>query len=89
MLFVLSITTYMIDSNLVEDNKKPIFIFHTTCLNDGGTQIYYGFGYQIINWNIIGENENIILKGIEKHYLLDIVDPIKGPNIKLNETEEN
>jgi len=47
-----------IDSYRFFNNKKPLFILKTTQLLDGGTTFYHGPGYEFVDWNILGyDNE--------------------------------
>jgi len=88
LLFTLSLLSYTWDNSRVKDGQKPIFIFHIDSMNDGGTNIYYGLGYQIIDWNTISDDGTHILSGIETHYLFGMINPLyEGPTIRLNEKE--
>lgn len=45
------VITYKIDSTLVEQDKRPIFVLEKERYKDGGTTEYRGLGYQVIKWN--------------------------------------
>ena len=60
-------------------------------LNDGGTTIYYGVGYQLIDWKIIDSEEIIKIKykvGKELHVLRYINPLTDKPNVELEIVEE-
>ncbi|ADL50034.1 hypothetical protein [Clostridium cellulovorans] len=63
--------TYRIDSNLVNQDKKPIFVVKKDLYKDGGTTDYRGLGYQVIAWNRITAN------GTESGYEI-----YKSPNFR-------
>ena len=89
LLFTLSLLSYMWDNRRINDGQKPIFIFHIDSMNDGGTNIYYGLGYQIIDWNTISDDGTHISSGVESHYLFGMINPLhEGPTIRLNENEK-
>lgn len=48
--------TYRIDSNLVNQDKKPIFVVSKALYKDGGTTDYRGLGYQVIMWHRMTDN---------------------------------
>lgn len=57
-------------------------IFHTDSINDGGTKVYYGLGYQIIVWNQLSDDGNEILSKIEAHFIIGIIDPLNDKEDK-------
>ena len=80
-----------IDYNRFMDGKIPIFIINKDILNDGGTTIYYGVGYQLIDWKIIDSEEIIKIKykvGKELHVLRYINPLTDKPNVELEIVEE-
>jgi len=50
MLICVSLVTYNIDKQRALNGETPKFIISKNGMNDGGTVMYYGFGYQIITW---------------------------------------
>lgn len=50
------VITYRIDSTLVEQDKRPIFVIEKARYKDGGTTEYRGLGYQVIKWNKLTNN---------------------------------
>ena len=91
ILICVSLVTYNIDKRRVFNDETPKFIISKNGMNDGGTGIYYGLGYQIIKWKCMhgnyGENfdddEGYYYVGIECHYLFEMIDPVQGPSIEL------
>lgn len=81
--FIISLGTYFVDSKRIVNDKIPIFILHTDHLDDGGTTVYYGFGYQLIHWKRLTEITNQYLTGIETHYLFGWNNPLNDPKIEL------
>lgn len=45
-----------IDMERFQSGKKPLFIIREDNIEDGGTTVYYGIGYQLISWRKMGEN---------------------------------
>ena len=88
LLFIVSISTYLIDSHRIENNQPPIFILHTNRYDDGGTISYFGFGYQLIKWKRSASEDDYskgieFLVGIEKHYLFGIRGYVDEPQVEL------
>lgn len=76
----------LIDVCRFSKGKPPIFIVKSDVLNDGGTKIYYGIGYQMIEWKKIDDTELQkvqYLIGREFHFLFWQIDPKNGPKIEL------
>lgn len=70
----------VIDCIRFQKDESPIFIIKKDVMNDGGTTIYYGVGYQLIDWKIIDGDETATLKykvGKEIH-IFNFVDPLSG-----------
>lgn len=68
---------YRVDSQRVDSGEKPVFCLRKDNFNDGGTVAYYGLGYQIIRYHILGDDPSNIeayYYGIEKHYLIGMRD---------------
>ena len=85
ILFAVSLLFFQWDKARVSAGKKPLFILHTVSLNDGGTNFYYGLGYQIIKWNRFSNDGNTIFVGTECHYIFGMIDPFHEPTVDLNE----
>lgn len=87
ILSVYSVTTFFIDSLLVDSGKKAPFAI-PNYIEDGGTVIYYGLGYQIISWKRLSYSPGYTWQGVEKHYLFGMIDIDDGPTIELQEVPE-
>ena len=86
VLFAASLLFFQWDIARVNAGEKPLFIIHTDSLNDGGTNFYYGLGYQIIKWNRFSNDGNTIFVGTECHYIFGMIDPFHDePTVNLNE----
>lgn len=68
-----------VDMERFQSGKKPLFIIKEDHLNDGGTTVYYGIGYQLISWRQISDDNPGDFVGKECHILFyrDISD---GPS---------
>lgn len=73
--------TYTIDSSLVEQDKRPIFVIKRVMVKDGGTIVYMGFGYQVIKWNRLTDKGAEI--GYEIYKAPNYRDVNDGPTKKL------
>lgn len=51
-----SVLTYGINVQRINNGRQPLFVFHANSVNDGGTKIYYGLGYHIVEWNSMFQN---------------------------------
>lgn len=49
-----------IDYMLSKNNKSPIFTLPLGKYRDGGTVEYYGLGYKIIKYNVIGGRKDTV-----------------------------
>lgn len=68
ILLGLHFITYSVDSKMVSASKDPIFSIRSKpAIKDGGSAIYYGFGYQVIRWHKIEQNTGRRLLGYEIH----------------------
>ena len=85
---IFSIGTYHYDKAMAADGKEPEFVIHMAVINDGGSKVYYGLGYQIIMWNQLTSDSQTKLKDTETHFLFDIVNPLDGPAIRLTPEKE-
>ncbi len=52
---------FVTDLVLVNNNKRPAFVIKTSSSYDGGSSIYYGIGYKVIDYNIIDGYQGIHL----------------------------
>ena len=51
IIILVSVIFFAIDYNRAKSNKAPIFCILKTEVNDGGTKIYLGLGYKVIDFN--------------------------------------
>jgi hypothetical protein len=81
--------TYSFDKTLVENDSQPILCVNIGGVKDNGTRVYYGFGYQIVEWNlkstqiIDGQEVSGISYGYEVHKFPYFVDWKDGTSVKL------
>lgn len=54
ILVMLACIFFTIDLVRVQNQKKPLFCINLVTYRDGGTKEYYGFGYKVIAFNILG-----------------------------------
>lgn len=87
ILSVYSLTTFFIDSSLVDNGKKARFA-KSYYAEDGGTIVYRGLGYQIISWKKMSVPPGYNWEGVEKHYLFGMIDIGDGPTIELQKVPE-
>lgn len=57
VLVVLWVTCFLVDYVRAKMNKSPIFCILETSVNDGGTNIYLGLGYKVIDFHKIVDND--------------------------------
>ena len=84
-VFVLtSVVLYAIDKNRAEKDESPLFSLSKTNVNDGGTVIYYGLGYQIIVYQRLNSQypAGTYDCGVEYHYLFGF-NSTNEPEIEL------
>jgi hypothetical protein len=63
-LFVLLISLFLVDYNRALKDKPPIFAIRYQLYKDGGTSIYLGFGYQVIDYNQLNGRNDVVFKSI-------------------------
>lgn len=51
IIILVSVIFFAIDYNRAKNNETPIFCILKTEVNDGGTKIYLGLGYKVIDFN--------------------------------------
>lgn len=77
---IFSTTTYNINVARLNNNEHPLYVRHINGVNDGGTQIYRGLGYHIIEWSSFFENADLKDEDIEK--------ALENSNLSREEYEE-
>lgn len=68
MILIIPILMYSIDYSLVSIQKRPIFVIKTAMYKDGGTKLYQGLGYKVIDYNQLEGRQDIVFQS----YLLNI-----------------
>lgn len=53
---------FIMDYQRALDDKKPIFVIRTALYKDGGTSIYHGLGYKVIDYNQIEGRKDVVFK---------------------------
>lgn len=86
LLLLICFTLFgVIDIARFYDEKTPLFIIKEEHINDGGTTVYYGVGYQLIAWKKIDSNtiSNIHILVGKEHHVFFYHDINKGPTVNL------
>ena len=52
-ILLLGMLFFAVDTYRIKNDKPPIFAVQYSVLKDGGTTIYIGLGYKIIDYNVI------------------------------------
>ena len=83
-LVCLSLVFHKVDSDLAKQQKKPVFSIAYGHANDGGTTLYLGLGYQIIQWHQLGDEPGYYYIGSETYYWWESgLFPTKSPQVPL------
>ena len=62
VIICLGFSTFLVDSKRVKAGLKPIFVIQEPDLiKDGGTKIYWGIGYKVIDYHIIGGKKGAVI----------------------------
>jgi hypothetical protein len=66
ILFVvlILISPFLVDYNRAKRDKPPIFAIRTNLYKDGGTSIYFGFGYKVIDYNQLDGRKDVVFKSL-------------------------
>ena len=59
ILIILGIIFFIIDYSRVKNNETPLFCILKDEANDGGTKIYLGLGYKVIDFHTLAEYDDI------------------------------
>ena len=59
ILIILGIIFFTIDYSRVKNNETPIFCILKDEANDGGTKIYLGLGYKVIDFHTLAGFDDI------------------------------
>lgn len=55
---------FIVDYNMALKDMPPIFAIRTQLYKDGGTSIYMGLGYQVIDYNQLDGRKDVVFKSI-------------------------
>lgn len=94
MVFIISVTVLLlicfvlfgaVDIIRFRIGKAPVFIIKEEHLNDGGTTVYYGVGYQLIDWKKIDSNviSDIQYRVGREYHIFSCYDVTEGPTVEL------
>lgn len=64
VLLIIPQSVFMIDYNRALKDMPPIFAIRTQLYKDGGTSIYKGLGYQVIDYNQLDGRKDVVFKSI-------------------------
>ncbi|WP_218096301.1 hypothetical protein [Paenibacillus solanacearum] len=64
LVLLLLINIFMLDYLRALNDKKPIFAIRTEIYKDGGTSIYYGLFYKVIDYNQIDGRKDVVFESI-------------------------
>lgn len=80
-LVVLVLLLFLTDFILVKNNRNPIFCIAQSGLQDGGSVIYWGLGYKVINYGTSYDIGSWFLKyDSSKSYMNNLV-PYSGNSL--------
>ncbi len=77
---IYSTTTYNTNIVRLNNGKHPLYVQQINAMNDGGTRIYKGPGYHIVEWSSFVENAHLKDEDIEK--------ALENSNLSKEEYEE-
>lgn len=83
IIIILGVIMFIVDYNKVKNNEKPIFCILEQEVNDGGTKIYLGLGYKVIDFNTLYGFDNMKIGSYFMNYD-DFNDEIEKYNNNLN-----
>ena len=59
IIILLGIIFFAIDYNRAKNNEQPMFCVQIDEANDGGTKIYLGLGYKVIDFNTLSGFDDV------------------------------
>ncbi|WP_442598412.1 hypothetical protein [Neobacillus sp. D3-1R] len=62
VVLLVPILMYSIDYGLVSAQKRPLFVIKTAMYKDGGTKLYQGLGYKVIDYNKLEGRQDIVFQ---------------------------
>lgn len=81
-ILLLGMLFFAVDSYRIKNDKAPIFAVQYKVLKDGGTTMYIGLGYKIIDYNIIDGNDKTYIGSLFMKY-----EDYAKENLKINNNE--
>ena len=81
-ILLLGMLFFAVDTYRIKNDKPPIFAVQYSVLKDGGTTIYIGLGYKIIDYNVIDGNDKMYIGS----YFMKYEDYAKE-NLEINDNE--
>lgn len=65
IFFLLAISfTFILDYKRALKDSPPKFAIRINLYKDGGTSVYYGFGYKVIDYNQLGGRKDVVFKSL-------------------------
>lgn len=83
-ILLLGMLFFAVDSYRIKNDKPPIFAVQYNVLKDGGTTMYIGLGYKIIDYNIIDGNDKAYIGSYFMKY-----EDYADKNIKISNNEKD
>lgn len=83
-ILLLGMLFFTVDHYRIKNNKPPIFAVQYSVLKDGGTTMYLGLGYKIIDYNVIDGNDKTYIGSYFMKY-----EDYADENIKINNNEKD
>ncbi len=86
-VLLLGMLFFAVDSYRIKNDKPPIFAVKYKVFKDGGTTMYIGLGYKIIDYNVIDGNDKTYIGSYFMNYDTYVEENTK--NIVNNEIKQN
>ena len=64
LVILIPISICLVDYSRALHDSPPIFAFRTHLYKDGGTSVYVGFCYKVIDYNKIDGRKDVVFKSI-------------------------
>lgn len=68
LLILFAIVSRMIDTKRIEEGQKPMFCMQMAEVADGGSKIYIGLGYKVIEYNQADGYQGMVIGGWNLEY---------------------
>lgn len=68
IIILIPILMFSVDYVLVSVQMRPLFVIKTAMYKDGGTALYQGLGYKVIDYNQLDGRQDIVFRS----FLLNI-----------------